>query len=236
MSAVCAISGQGLKPRVQWCRGGEFNGPPGPYARIKSAIDAVFTCHIKPNLAFWRPHGEASVVVLLLRRGPRAVFWRVTSVYVGSLYRKVIGVSARFGPLCKVLEVGPFGANSYAASSVVRPLGASGPQASSPHVFPNAVDAGSGFSVRSAALAGLPGGLASARLGFVASKVRPDNVANGSASAFATPKGRAPDGVSALRYNAPKPEGPASKVYKSRVFCHKPIYKDGAGLAIGDFV
>lgn len=236
MSAIRSALGQGFKPRVQWCRGGEFNRPSRSHSRVKSAVNAMFARYVKPNPSFWRPHGEASVVALLLGRGPHAVFWRVVAVYVDSLYRKVIGVSARFGPTRKVLEVGPVFTNGYAAPSVVRPLPMTGALTSRAHSLPNAVNSTAGLSVRFGPLAGPSASLAPARFRFSFSKVAADNVAEIATRALAAPNGSTPSGVPALRYNAPKPKGLASKVYKSRVFCHASAYKDGADFAMGDLV
>jgi len=235
MSAACAISRQGLKPRVQWCRGGEFNGPPGPYARVKSAVNAVFARYIKPDFAAWRSHGKSPVVTLLLGRAPHTVLELVIAVYINALYRQMIGVSAHFGPARKVLEIGPILTNGYASPAVVGPLWMIGPSASRTHSLPDAVNPTAALSVRFGALTGFAVSFASAGLRFSFSKVAAYNVADVAACAFAAPKGCASGSVPALRDNAPKSKRLASQIYKPRVFCHAPLYKDGVNFATGDW-
>lgn len=235
MSALRRILDQRLKSSVQRCCGGKLDRPSGPYSCVKSAINAMFSGHIKPNLSVWASHHKAAVVTLLLGRGPHAVCGAVTPVYVNALYRQVVSIAMGLGPLRKEMKLGPIRANSDPATAIFRPLGVVGTLTSSAHTLPNAVNAAFALPVRRGLFSKSLHGVAAARPRLAPSQVASNDAANRAASTFTAPKGRAAHGVSSPGRNAPKAKGLTNKVYKSGILCHNPSYTDAERFAMGHF-
>lgn len=187
---------------------------------ISGLTNSVISGPMPPKGSVRRQRDKTAIFRLSLGIGPSAVLWRIIAVYINPLYRKIVGIPGRNGPIVKCLKITPFITDRYPPASVIGEPRTRHSVTPSSHVLPNSVYSCSRTTVATTHAAGNLYEIASAGFGLTPSEVSTIDRLLNAAVTLASPNSGASKGIASLAQNQQTAKLLSTQIDEFWVLCH----------------